>query len=120
MKSDGKGISQLVTLGISELDLQKKIETRNGEFVIKALFPYEKTYVIKLIAEQAGNISNLFIAEAEYVRKICTLQVCIVENPDWWVGASNCLDDDLLNHIYEEYLKLEDSLSEKLKKNRPN
>ena len=110
--------AQLTQLGLSKKDLEETIELDSGKFTIKILYPYEKSHVVRLISDQAGNVSNLFQEEADYVRMICTLMNCIVDSPDWFPGASECLDVDLLNDLFGRWEKLELALKAKLKKNK--
>ena len=120
MEKSEKEKQQLTTLGLVETSLEKEIKYRNGTFKIKVLLPYEKSYIIKLISDQLGNASALLTDELDYVRKICTLQVCIKEYPEWWEGAGKCIDEALLDELYEAHLKLEADIQSQLKKNRAN
>ena len=79
--------SQLKTLGVSEKDLEiEKDYAGRGKFLIKVLYPYEKTFVIRLVNQQIGQLEGESI-DIEYVRMICTLSQCIKEAPDWFPGA---------------------------------
>lgn len=113
-----KSAEQLKTLGLTEKDLKKEIPYGKDKFVIKALFPYEKQYVLGLVSEAAPNMNNLTIDESLYLRKIATLQVCIVEYPEWFNGPRDCLDDDLLDELYNQYIELEEKVQDLLKKNK--
>lgn len=117
MANEIKADPQLTTLGLSSVDLEEVVPTNYGSFVVKVLYPYEKNYVVKLIADQTGNVSNLFQAEADYVRMICTLQMAVKTAPEWF-KPHECLDTGLLEILYDKYEKLENRLQEKLKKNR--
>lgn len=109
---------QLTNLGLSSLDLETTHETKNGDkFLIKSLLPFEKNYVVKLISTHGGNVSEVSDEEAEYVRKTCTLQVCVKDHPDWF-NVSSCIDSELLDILYDKWQELEIKLKAKLKKNR--
>ena len=115
-----KNEKQLKSLGLSVKDLEAKVEVPGrGEFVIKALYPYEKTFVIRLLNQQIGQTEGDGI-DINYVRMICTLSQCIKDAPEWWPGADACIDTELLIELYNKYTELEENLHERLKKNRPS
>jgi hypothetical protein len=114
---DSKFEKQAVTLGITEADVQRTCPTERGEFVIKALLPYQKQAAIRAVSNMIADGNGLYATEAEYVRRNVILDIAIVKAPDWFTKASECYDESLIEYLYEQYIELTESLQAKLKKN---
>jgi len=113
--SDEKA-EKIESLGITEIDKVKEHDTEYGKFTIRVLLPYEKTHVINRVS-QLCDVTKVFPDEAEFVRMLVTLPIC-VKKPDDFPDYDDCHDEDFLYSLYKEYQDLEASLQKKLKKNR--
>ena len=62
-------------------------------------------------------LNSIQAVDYEYARMIATLDVVIVESPEWWDSAGFCPDDDFLFELWAFFLKSEKKYSKNIKKN---
>ena len=88
-----------------------------GSFELKAPNGFEKTRIITETARALDGYGKSSVAEAdhEYVRMLVTLNKILTKTPDYWDGAENCPDEDLLIQLWRWSLDCEDEFASKLK-----
>jgi hypothetical protein len=111
---------RLKDLRFIEKDREKTIKVDGEVFVIKALFPKDYRDISRKIAiEQNGLAVNTFSIDDRYrFQRDITIDHAIVQSPEWWVGASGCPSDEILDSLYREIQEWTDEFQELLKKNR--
>lgn len=85
------------------------IETKRGTFTIVLPLPKDirRTEVIianRLGGQPASSFTSVTLAN---IRAYATLDVVVVEAPEWWQkleSAEDCPDDDLILNLYRRYL----------------
>jgi len=105
---------------LSKEDLQKVIKTKRGNFVVKVADPLDKKAIIRNTAAATGNvpIDSIPVIDYSYMSAIETLKIVIVESPDWFVGVESCIDDELIMHLYNEYVKFETNFRRRLREGK--
>jgi len=97
-------------------------EGTHGSFKLRALFPKQQRLIAGIIAGpgfQNGMSVDAFTTEDQYrFSRDATLEVAVVEGPEWWSGPDDCPDEDLLNRIFKEIISFSRDIQEKLKKNK--
>jgi len=111
-------ISNLV---ITEKDREFTYNIGKGENItIRIPLPSKKAQIISQIARFLGGIDAKCFQpdDYNYIRMIVTLNSIIVESPEWWPGAEECPDEELLIKLWNFYLISEEKFKEqRLKKN---
>lgn len=105
---------------ILDADREKSIKIKNDAFKIKAIFPKERNEIARRMAiEQNGMASNTFQMDDLYAfRRGSTVDTCVIDSPDWWENANDCIDEEVLDELYKAINKFSDEFQEKLKKNK--
>lgn len=103
-----------------EDDRQKELKKENDIFIIKALFPKEKGNIARAISfMQNGLPANSFTDIDRFIfERQATIDEAIVKSPEWWGGADNCPDEDLLNTLFDDIITWTNNFQENLKKNK--
>ena len=101
---------------LSPEDLKKQVTTKRGIFEIKIANPLDKKRIIRATAGAIGHAPLESIPNVDYVyaNAVETLRVVIVEAPDWF-AIDNCLDDELIITLYNEYMKFETDFRRRLR-----
>jgi len=88
-------------------------------FKIKLPNPKMKMEIAKRIGYHFNcPLDSIPINDVFTARVLITLDTILEEYPDWWRGAIECYDQNLIFDIYNWYIEEEKKLSEKLKKNK--
>lgn len=61
------------------------------------------------------SVTEIEVVEAEACAYV---DVLLTDYPDWWEGVSNTVDQNLINTIFNKFLKHYDNFQKKLKKNQ--
>ena len=102
--------------------LERIIQTKREAFTVKILTPYEKEAIISEISRRlGGSLQSVPIGDYAYVRKMVTLEFAITKAPQWWTdlgGARGCLDEQVLEDVYNGYQEFEAFFRKQLQENR--
>jgi len=88
------------------------------KFTLRIPLPFEKVHISSKISRAIGgsNLESIPASDYEYTRKIVTLNHVIVLNPDWWKGADQCPDEELLEQLWRFFGECEKKFSDSLKR----
>jgi hypothetical protein len=94
----------------------------SDSFTLRIPTPLVKTLIGGRIARAAGveNIKALKESDLSLLTAVVTLNEILVKTPDWWKGADQCMDMEMIDTLYTFYLTSENEFQEKLKKNNSN
>jgi hypothetical protein len=103
-------------------DLTKKVTTNRGIFVMKYPSPFERQALIRNISSALNFAPLESIPGSDYMfnKAIETLKIVVTEAPDWWRGADQCMDEQFIMDLYEEYLKFEKDFRRKVRGDGPS
>lgn len=98
----------------------KKAFEERGSFTLRLPLPFERVHIMGSMVRTLGGAptSSLSVFDQDYLRKVITLNVVLLDTPEGWKGADQCPDDELLANLWAWYMKCEEEFAEKLKKNQ--
>ena len=116
MKDDIKIRGMIITLQ----DRQRIIKVGDDAFTVQIPLPGDRVNLSTQIANAIGgrDLKSIPTYEYQFTKMIVTLNFVLVKTPDWWDGAENCMDEDLLATLYKEYDEFEADFQKSLKKNK--
>jgi len=108
-----------MTILEDDLKTQKKYKSTGEAFVIKYPFPQDRKTIARRIAAEFNGLpmDSFSYADRTVIMRDAEIDA-LVEGPESWKGADNCLDEDLKNWLYEECKNWQTEFQEKLKKNK--
>lgn len=103
--------------------IKKEIVTKRGKFVIALPLPRDIREIEVEVAFKLNGcpISSFDKAAVSNFRCYATLDKVIVESPEWWEdleSSEECPDDDLITHLYGEYLRHYNEVQKQISKSK--
>lgn len=105
---------------LSPEDLQKKVPTKRGDFTIRIANPLEKQTIMRNIARALGHapVDSITAVDYYYATAVHTIDIVVKESPDWYKGATECRDDQLITDLYNAYRDFEEDFRRRLRENK--
>jgi hypothetical protein len=68
--------------------------------------PNERAYIEAEVARKIGVPVENYNRNEYVMVQMCTyLDNILVESPEWWTGAGECMDETIVSSIFEKFLK---------------
>lgn len=101
-------------------DRVKDFKEGSSTFKFKALFPIDQRRVAQIMAGyQLGMPASSFTnMDLNRFDRDATIEVALLEHPEWWEGVDKCPDEDLVNRLHAAIVQWTKSFQDKLKKNQ--
>ena len=90
-----------------------------GKFTLKIPYPLERSTIAAVMSQLLGGapLESIPPEDVRRVRVLATLSTVITESPDGF-NVERYMDEDVLFHLYGEWLKKDEAFRSKLKKNQ--
>lgn len=112
------GELKIGSFAITDNHRQETKAFRGSNFTVQVPLPGERATILAMISRFMGSDINTYTqTDYEYIRMLITLNNVVVESPDWWTNALDCIDEELLYDLWDFYLEKEKSFKQFLKKN---
>jgi len=105
---------------LSEDDLSKTVTIKGESFTFKFPNPKQQMMIERDVALKLGGVPLDSVPQIAYnmLRMCTTLDYVLVKKPEWWETAAECYDEDMLNELWERYLKEKDSFRGSIREGR--
>lgn len=103
-----------------EKDREKEVKINNENFKIKALFEKDYLEISRRVAISRNGLPENNFSQADRYRfsRIATIDVALIDHPDWWTSAENCPESETLEKLMIEIENHSLEFQQKLKKNK--
>ena len=105
---------------LTQADIEKILTVKGETFTIKFPTPLQQEQIEREVAIRLGGNPLDSFPQVTYnlIRMNVTLDNIIIKAPDWWKGAGECFDEDLVTKLWEEYLKEKDAFRGSLRQGK--
>jgi len=101
-------------------DVTKEIDTPRGTFTIRIPSAGMRRLIISSTAKSLGApLDHVPAEDYLFVAALCTLDRVLVGWPDWWKGAAQCHDEELIGTIFAAFREFDEAFRRRLRGDGP-